>query len=177
MVLYSLVSPTIFRAQPLSVPILSLEIGLSLSYKGSFASSSFMSFSSSTSTPSGMLGFKSVSLPFLRMFWGWWTQLSREERKAKLGSFHSSAAGSIYFLSSALTLYMVLGTIWQLKFILIIWHLSKWLYFPLKWGLVQTWRSRLPVKMYLILLDAVIWSGVTMGNSFQSPFSRSVATQ
>ena len=176
-VLYSLESPAIFKAQASPSPWQSFPIGFSLSSRGSFASISLISFSSSTSTPSGMLGLLSVSLPHLRMFWGWWTQFSREARKEKPGSFHYSPAGSIYFLSSALTLNMVLGTIWQLKLILTIWHFKRWLSFPLKWGFVQIVFSRSPVKMYLIFLEELIWSGVTMGNSFQFPFKRSVATQ
>jgi len=175
--LYSFVSPTNLIDQPFSLPNLSFEIGLSLSSSGSLASSYFINFYSSTSTPSGMTGLSKVSLPFLRIFWGWWTQLPKEDKNAKLGSFHYYPAGSIYFLSSAFKLNIVRGTNWQLKFILTIWHFSRWPYFPLKWGLVQICFSKSPVKMYLILLEALIWSGLTIGNSFHYPFKRSVATQ
>lgn len=170
---YSLQSPTFLIAHPCGA---SFDIGFNLSYKGSLASSYFITFYSSIYSPSTGSGLSQVVLPFFKRFWEKCTQLSNEDKNSKLGTFHSSAA-YIYFLSSALTLYIVLGTIWQAKLILINWHFNKWDSFPGKNGLLKTFLSKFPENVYLIFRAILTCCGVIVGSSRQLTYNRLVATQ
>ena len=72
---------------------------------------------------------------------------------------------------------MVLGTIWQAKNILTNWHFNKWASVPGKYGLLNTFLSRFPEKVYLIFLAIRTCWGEIVGSSRQLDSSKFVATQ
>ena len=166
-------SPTFFKTHVLGP---SFDNGFSLYYKGSFASSYFITFSSSTYSPSAGSGLSQVSLPLFKIFCERCTQFYNDDKNSNPGIFHSSV-GSIYFLSSALTLYIVLGTKLHVNPILTNWHFKRCASLPGKNGLVKTVLSKFPVNVYLIFLAIFICWGVIIGSYLQFTYNKSVATQ